>query len=335
MRISSCALLLTGALVVTGVAAAQGSTTESSTTENATIVTVNGEAVTAAEVRVMMQNLASQLGQGQQQIDQQQLFQAATQQAVDTKLLAQEARRREISLDTATVDGVMAQLEQQSGGREALDAFLGNMGLTYEDFKGTVGESVLVQSLVEQEIRPGVEVSDQEVEEFYQGNPQMFQQPEQVRARHILITVEQGADEATKADAKARAEAARKRAVSGEDFAALATELSEGPSAPNGGDLGFFSADRMVPAFAEAAFALEPGAISQVVETQFGYHVIKVEERRPAATQSLDEVKEPLRNALLEREVGEGVASLVEELRAQATIVPTAGPTTSTPSDAG
>jgi peptidyl-prolyl cis-trans isomerase C len=329
MRISTCALLIAGALVVSGGAAAQGSTTE-----NPTIVTVNGEAVTSAEVRVMMQNLASQLGQGQQQIDQQQLFQAATQQAVDTKLLAQEARRREIALDTGAVDGIMAQLEQQSGGREALDAFLGNMGLNYEAFKGTVGESVLVQSLVEQQIRPGVEVTDQEVEEFYQGNPQMFQRPEQVRARHILMAVEQGADEETKADAKARAEAARKRALSGEDFATLATELSDGPSAPNGGDLGFFSADRMVPAFAEAAFALEPGAISQVVETQFGYHVIKVEERRPASTQSLEEVKDPLRNALMEREVGEGVASLVEELRSKATIVPTAGPA-STPSDAG
>jgi peptidyl-prolyl cis-trans isomerase C len=242
-----------------------------------------------------MQNLASQLGQRNQQIDQQQLFQAATQQAIDTKLLAQEARRREIELDTAAVDGIMAQVEQQTGGRASLDEFLGTVGVSYDDFKGTVAESVLVQSLVERDIRPGVEV-------------------------------EQGANEETKAEAKTRADAARKRALSGEDFAALATELSEGPSAPNGGDLGFFSADRMVKPFADAAFALEPGAISQVVETQFGYHVIKVEERRPASTQSFDEVRDPLRNALVEREVGDGVTSLVERLRSEATIVPSAGP---------
>jgi peptidyl-prolyl cis-trans isomerase C len=184
---------------------------------------------------------------------------------------------------------------------------------------------VLVQSLVERAIRPGVEITDQEVAEFYSGNPQMFQRPEQVRARHILIVVEPGADEAAKAAARERAEAARKRAEGGEDFAALATELSEGPSAPNGGDLGFFSADRMVKPFAEAAFALEPGAISQVVETQYGYHVIKVEERRPASTQSLDEVREPLRNALVEREIGDGLTSLVEKLRSEATIVPSPG----------
>ncbi len=329
MKNSTCALLTAGALALACVAAAQAPTPD-----NPTIVTVNGDPVRSSEVRVMMRNLASQLGQGQQQIDQQQLFQAATQQAVDTKLLAQEARRREIALDTETLDRIMAQIEQQGGGREGLDDFLGNMGLTYEEFKGTVADSVLVQSLVEQQIRPGVEVSDQQVADFYAENPQMFQRPEQVRARHILMSVQQGADDETKADAKTRAAAARERAVSGEDFAALATELSEGPSAPNGGDLGFFSADRMVAPFSEAAFALQPGEISQVVETQFGYHVIKVEERREASTQSLEEVREPLRNALVERQVGEGVTSLVEELRSKATIVPAAAPT-GTASDAG
>jgi peptidyl-prolyl cis-trans isomerase C len=321
MRISLCAVIAAASMAIAGAGVAQDSTPD-----NVTIVTVNGDSIRSPEVRLMMQNLASQLGQRNQQIDQQQLFQAATQQAIDTKLLAQEARRREIELDTAAVDGIMAQLEQQTGGRASLDEFLGTVGVSYDDFKGTVAESVLVQSLVERDIRPGVEVTDQEVAEFYQGNPQMFQRPEQVRARHILMVVEQGANEETKAEAKTRADAARKRAQSGEDFAALATELSEGPSAPNGGDLGFFSADRMVKPFADAAFALEPGAISQVVETQFGYHVIKVEERRPASTQSFDEVRDPLRNALVEREVGDGVTSLVERLRSEATIVPSAGP---------
>ena len=86
----------------------------------------------------------------------------------------------------------------------------------------------------------------------------------------------------TDAAAKAKAEAAHQRAVAGEDFAELAKELSEGPSGPNGGDLGFFEKQRMAPAFADAAFALEPGEISPVIKTQFGYHVIKVEERRGA-----------------------------------------------------
>jgi peptidyl-prolyl cis-trans isomerase C len=90
-----------------------------------------------------------------------------------------------------------------------------------------------------------------------------------------------------------------------------------------------------VPELSEAAFALAPGEISPVVKTQFGYHVIKVEERRPASTQSLDEVRDPLRNALVEREVGDGVTSLVEKLRSEATIVPSAGQTAAGTTDAG
>jgi len=329
MKVKMCAVLAVAALAMTSAGA-----TQTSVGDNPTIVTVNGDPVRTSQVRLMMQNLAAQLGQGQQEIDQQQLFQAATQQVIDTKLLAQEARRRDITADNATVDGIMGQIEQQTGGRESLDGFLESMGLDYDEFKANVTESVLVQNLIEQQIRPGVEVTDQEIQDFYTGNPQMFERPDQVRARHILIAVEQGTDDETKADAKARAEAARKRATGGEDFAALATELSEGPSAPNGGDLGFFSADRMVKPFSDAAFALEPGAISQVVETQFGYHVIKVEERRAASTQPLEEVREPLRNALVEQEVGEGVASLVERLRSEAKIVPTTGQAEGT-ADAG
>lgn len=329
MKVKMCAVLAVAALAMTSAGA-----TQTSVPDNPTIVTVNGDPVRTSQVRLMMQNLAAQLGQGQQEIDQQQLFQAATQQVIDTKLLAQEARRRDITADNATVDGIMGQIEQQTGGRESLDGFLESMGLDYDEFKANVTESVLVQNLIEQQIRPGVEVTDQEIQDFYTGNPQMFERPDQVRARHILIAVEQGTDDETKADAKARAEAARKRATDGEDFAALATELSEGPSAPNGGDLGFFSADRMVKPFSDAAFALEPGAISQVVETQFGYHVIKVEERRAASTQPLEEVREPLRNALVEREVGEGVASLVERLRSEAKIVPNTGQAEGT-ADAG
>jgi parvulin-like peptidyl-prolyl isomerase len=100
---------------------------------------------------------------------------------------------------------------------------------------------------------------------------------EQVRARHVLAKADAGADEPTRAAARGKAEQAHRRALAGEDFAALAKELSDDASAAEGGDLGFFEKGRMVPAFADAAFALQPGEISAVVETQFGYHVIKVE----------------------------------------------------------
>ena len=116
--------------------------------------------------------------------------------------------------------------------------------------------------------------------------------------------------------------------LAGEDFAALATELSEGPSGPKGGDLGFFSRERMVPPFAEAAFALKPGETSDVVQTRFGFHVIKVEKRREAGTVPLAEVKERIRQGLSQEQQQKRIEELLNPLRENAKIVPNAGEAT-------
>ena len=138
-----------------------------------------------------------------------------------------------------------------------------------------------------------VEVEESDVEAYYADNASEFEEPETVRARHILIRVADDASDDEAADARKRAEEALERAKNGEDFAALAREISEDESnAPQGGDLGFFPRGRMVPEFEEAAFALDAGGISGIVETQFGLHLIKVEEKRAAGTQPLEEVRE-------------------------------------------
>lgn len=293
---------------------------------NPVVFTVNGEPVRAAAVRLAMQNVAGQMRRRGEQVDQDKALQIATQQVIDTKLLAQEALRRKVEEDSGKVDGILDNIEQQAGGRKALESSLGEAGITYPDLQDAVRDSELAVGLVDRDIRPTITVTDEELQSFYDKNPKMFESPEEVHARHILIKVAEDATPEQDAQAKQRAEEARKRAVSGEDFAALAKELSEGPSAPRGGDLGFFSHDQMVEPFASAAFALEPGSISQVVKTRFGYHVIKVEEKRPAGTRSLDEVKDPLRNALANEKVGEEVSKLVQSLRDKASVEQMAPP---------
>jgi len=285
------------------------------------VATVNGEPVRSAEVRLVLPNVASQLGPEEGQPDPDRLFRAATDQVVGTMLLAQEARRRGISLTPAELAEIMGQIEGQSGGHEALTEALATSDLSYQDLEETVRHGELAQRLVDTHIRPGVSVPDAEVETFYAENQEMFQTPAQVHARHILIAVGEGASDDDRSAARLRAGKARERAVSGEDFAELASELSEGPSAGDGGDLGFFSAGSMEPAFSDAAFALDVGQISEVVQTRFGYHVIKVEERRDAGIRPLDEVREPLRNALVERKISAGVQTLLLRLRSEATIV--------------
>ena len=145
-----------------------------------------------------------------------------------------------------------------------------------------------------------VEVKDGEVAEYYELNKEeRFTEPEQVRARHILVKLDPGATEEAKAAARKKADDLLARAQKGEDFAALAKKNSDDPgSATKGGDLGFFPRGRMAPAFEAAAFALEPGAVSEVIETPFGFHVIKLEEHREAAQKPLDAVRDEITRKL-------------------------------------
>jgi peptidyl-prolyl cis-trans isomerase C len=287
---------------------------------NPLVMKINGDEVHAAEISLMMQNIQGfLLSQGQQPTEEQ-VFQMASQRIVEQKLIAQEAKRQGLKPDPQQVAQMLQMTEQQVGGKENLEKALAGAGTTVAELERIFTEMDLNRVFIAERIQPSVKVSDEEVKKVYDDRPELFERPEQVHARHILFTVEEGADEITDAAARSNAEQARQRAVAGEDFAELAKELSQGPSAPRGGDLGFFSKDRMVPQFAQAAFALQPGEISGVVKTQFGYHVIKVEERRDSEKVSFEEAEPQIREMLVSQKTAEATASLVETLGESANI---------------
>lgn len=150
------------------------------------------------------------------------------------------------------------------------------------------------------DFREGVSVSDEEVASYYERNLSNYTEPEKVRARHILVRVDPEATAEEREAARRKAEALLERLRAGEDFAALAKENSDDPgSAAQGGDLGEFARGTMVKAFEDAAFALEPGQTSEIVETMYGYHIIRVEEKKPGRTRPLEEVGEEIREHLI------------------------------------
>jgi peptidyl-prolyl cis-trans isomerase D len=160
-----------------------------------------------------------------------------------------------------------------------------------------VGEQRKVKYLLldRDQARLKVAVPPNDVQRYYNDNIEQYQTPEQVRARHILLNTA-GKDEAA---VRKQAEAILAQVKGGADFAALAQKVSEDEgSKVNGGDLGFFGRGRMVPEFETAAFMMEPGQISDLVKSQFGFHIIKVEEKRPAATQTLDQVRPQIQQTL-------------------------------------
>ncbi len=174
-----------------------------------------------------------------------------------------------------------------------------------------------------------LEVSDEQVTALLADEPETvrhayekradeFDQPERVRARHILIRVPEEADEAAVAEAHQRIEDVRKRIADGADFADVAMELSEDPgSKAEGGDLGFFARGRMVKEFDEVAFALEPGVLSDVVRSPYGFHLIRVEEKKPASIVPLEEARrEVARDLLRERAAREAAQEQADALAA-------------------
>ncbi len=294
---------------------------------DAPVAVVNGQPVTKAEfdramsayLRRFRQLTGGMHGGVSQPNDK--MKEDVLRQLVDRTLLYQEAKKNPVDdLDAKVAEelkGIKGRFPDEATYQKALES----EQLTEDSLKDLIAQQVLVRHYVETEIQPNVKVSDDEVKKFYEDNQDKFATPEQVRASHILIRTDPSASEADRKAAREKAEALRKRAVAGEDFATLAKENSEDPgSAPNGGDLGFFTRDRMVKPFADAAFALEKGKVSDVVETRFGYHVIKVTDRKEATQQKFEDVKESIAQYLKARALDQAVQAKLAELRKSAKV---------------
>ncbi|MUM76688.1 peptidylprolyl isomerase [Pseudodesulfovibrio sp. F-1] len=202
--------------------------------------------------------------------------------------------------------------------------FLGQVSVDeaeVEDFYATnesrfmVPEQVRVRYLLftPKDLASRQEASDDEVEAYFEANAASLRQEEAVKASHILIQSSDADPEEKQADARKRIEAVYARAKAGGDFAALARQYSEGPSAPGGGDLGWFGRGDMVPEFEAAAFATAKGQVSEPVRSQFGWHVIFVEDRKEPGEPTLDEVRQDIVRAIAEEKAADKVTDLLDE----------------------
>jgi len=243
-------------------------------------------------------------------------------QLVMRELITQEAQARKIAPDEAAVERDFLQAREQFKSEQDWSRFLSKSGFDPGSFRTELRTRNVVDSVVKQEAAklPAV-VTDADAKAFYDQNPKLFDAGERVRASHILLRVPEGAGADAKKAARGKAEAALARVRKGEDFAAVAREVSEDPgSAPRGGDLGAFGKGQMVPPFEQAAFALPAGQVSGLVETPFGLHIIKVQERLPAGKVPFDPVKGQIKDHLAQTRRDKAVNDLVQGLKAKAKI---------------
>jgi peptidyl-prolyl cis-trans isomerase C len=239
---------------------------------------------------------------------------------IDRELLLQQAKSLKMAVPAQQVDTQMQQLLKRFPSQEAFEQALTAQNLSLDAVKKDVERQMLRQQLVKKEILDKVTVSAGDVQTFYDKNKDKYVEEEQVRARHILIKVPPEASPADDTKLKGKADDALKRAKQGEDFAVLATELSDDSSKGNGGDLGFFPRGRMVAPFEEVAFALQPGQMSEVVRTQFGYHIIKVEEHKTGRALPFDEAKPQVKEDLTQQQTYERYQQYMAGLRGKAKV---------------
>ncbi|OGR03064.1 MAG: hypothetical protein A2511_08570 [Deltaproteobacteria bacterium RIFOXYD12_FULL_50_9] len=231
------------------------------------------------------------------------------------ELLYQEGLKKGIKSDETKVSQEFDNLKQKFPSPEQFGSWLKEMNLNESAIKADFRKRIVVQQFIETEFSSKISAADAEVKAFYDNNPQFFQKSEEVKASHILIRVPADANEDTKKEAHKKIEAIQAKLKAGGDFATLAKEQSDCPSKEKGGDLGSFGKGQMVPPFESAAFALKVGETSDIVATEFGYHIIKVTEKQPASTLNFDEVKGQIKQMLVQDKIQKEIILLVEKLK--------------------
>lgn len=230
-------------------------------------------------------------------------------QAISRILLIEKAKADHFVVSAKEIDKVLQETEKES------------IDLTDDKLvKRTVMENIMVDKVIE-DIMSKIIISEEEIKNRYNEKRDSYNEPEKVKARHILILEHATDPPEKKKENRKKIENILSEVKEGKtDFSELAKKYSEGPSLQSGGDLGYFSHGKMPPSFTAAAFALKPGEVSNVVETRFGYHIIKVEDRKPAMSVPFEEVRELIKENIRLEKGNIEIAKTIEELKSKATI---------------
>jgi peptidyl-prolyl cis-trans isomerase C len=286
------------------------------------VAVVEGKEIKATELQEAVAVFLAQRGARPDDVPEDKrsgVFHMMLDQLIMSKIVEKRSANEKVS--DADVMEQINKYKAQVGSEEAFNQQLAQSGQTLDAVKEEIRGQLRQQHWVESQIKDQKKVTEADADEYYKNNPNDFKEPEEVRASHILIAVPEDAKPEVVAQKLKVAEAAATRVKGGEDFAKVAKELSEDPgSKETGGDLNFFSKDKMVPEFADAAFALKKDAISDPVRSKFGYHVIKVTDRKDGGTVKLEEVKPRLVAFLQKQEQQKAMAKMLQDLRAAADV---------------
>lgn len=255
-------------------------------TKTETAASVNGEKITKEELDTKLTEMY-----GADILD----------SLITNKVIEMEAAKQKVKVTGNEIDEELTKLQESYGGEEEFAAALEQNKVSMDKIRGDIE----IYLLAEKMIQPSIDVTDEEMKTYFQENKDSFDQKEQVKASHILVK-----DEAT-------AKKVKEELKKGKDFAELAKEYStDSSNAVKGGDLGYFGKGEMAEEFEKAAFALEVDAISEPVKTEFGYHIIKLVDKKAAKAAEFDDHKEEIKELLNDQKIQAQYPNWLEEKKA-------------------
>ncbi len=277
------------------------------------IAEVNGTGISYDQWQATFQNVISRYdNQTLSNMDQStinKLKNNVLKQIINTELLLQQAKKEKVKISKSDIDSEIEKIKANFSSPEEFNEALKVNNLTLAQLRDEIKNNLMINYILNEE-KNKINITEDDLLVYYNENKESFFEPEKVHVRHILVETEEEANNILQQ---------LKEGII--DFAELAKEKSTGPSASNGGDLGFISKGQMVKEFEDAAFSLAPGEISGVVKTKFGYHIIKCEEKKEAHNPSFEEVKEQIYNILKYQKESEAISNLIAHLNDQANVI--------------
>jgi peptidyl-prolyl cis-trans isomerase SurA len=285
--------------------------------------TVDGEVVTLSDLKERAGPEWARIEQMPAGKEREEASRATLKRALDTlvaeRLLLSAAKSLQLEVTEAQVDAAIQDIKTRNHFDDAqFDEALASQGLDRAAFRSQIRRELETYQVLQHNVRGRVKLSDEDVRNYYRTHPQEFGGEPELKVRHIFLPLREGATKAEEEKVRAQGEKVLQRLKTGEDFAKVAREVSKGPSAADGGDLGWLRRGTIQKQLEDSAFALQDGKLSSLVRAGPGFHILKVEERRTGGGRSYEEAAEEIRVRLYEEQVGATRAEYIEQLKKDA-----------------
>ena len=289
------------------------------------IAVVNGRAITLSELKERKAPLVKQVSEIYSGAERDKKLADMEKKVMDSLvedlLLETEAEKSGVKASERDIDDAVEDVKKQNSlNDETLKDALKREGLTYEMYRAQIKRQIEKSRMIGQQVRAKVTVTDRDLIEYYERNKRLFLKDEEVNVSHILFLVPEKAPDAEVEKIRKQASDVLDAARRGKDFPELAKKYSQDASGKQGGALGFFKKGQLLPSFEGAAFSLKKGEISDVVRTEYGLHIIKVDDVKEAAPEPFESVKEKIRSTVTSEMMEQRYKEWMEELKKSAVI---------------